>query len=304
MLVALTAAGVPSLLAKGAVLAETIYPGLGSRGMSDVDLFVPRDRIVSAGVVLQELGYEPEGKVSLASQQQGDAFAYAEASFRPPDKGGPLVELHWHPVITYFFRAGTRVNLAAIWERAQPVTLAGQPTLQMGIEDTLLYLCYHLVVQHRLGHLKGYVDIDLIVRKWDGSLDWAVVVSRAEEWHLRPVVYWALAYARELLGTPVPDAMLEALKPGRWHPSHLVARFAHPRRQLAEGRSLPRPVQMLWEILLAERWLDQLRVLREALWPQRAVLAARRGVPDSWSVYAFHLQRLWRGVRKATGFDI
>jgi hypothetical protein len=189
--------------------------------------------------------------------------------------------------------------MAGVWERAEPVTLAGQPALQMAVEDALLHLCYHLSVHHRLADLRAYFDIDRVVREANGTLDWALFISRSRAWGLRPVVYWALTYARELLGTPVPDGALEALRPGWGHLSRLVVRFAHPRRQLAEGGRLPRPVQALWEILLADRWLDQLRVLKEALWPRRAVLAARHGVPDSWSVYALYPQRFWRRVSRS-----
>lgn len=302
-LAALAAAGVRVIACKGVLLTETVYAGPGLRGMADVDIIVPRSQIVAAAQVLQGLGYDLQAKVSLASQQ-GAVFAYGEASFHPTGSQSWVVDLHWHWVSTYFFRAGSRVDMSGIWERAKPVTLAGQSVLQMAAEDALLHLCYHLSMHHRLADLRAYFDIDRAVQEVNGTLDWTIVASRAREWRLRPVVYWALACARDLLGTPVPNAALEALRPGGWHPSRLAVRLAHPRRRLAEGRSLPGSIQKLWEILLADRRLDQLRVLKEALWPHRAVLAARHGVPDSWSVYALYPRRLWRRMRKAIPFDI
>lgn len=304
LLAALAVAGVRTLACKGVLLAETAYASPGLRGMTDVDLFVPRSQILAAAQVLRGLGYEMAASRPLESQQHGAAFAYGEVSFRSSNAKSWIVDLHWHWVSTYFFRAGSRVDMTGIWERAEPVTLVGQSALQMAAEDALLHLCYHLAVHHRLADLRAYFDIDRAVQEVDGTLDWTVVASRAREWRLRPVVYWALAYAQELLGTPLPDAALEALRPGRWHPSHLAVRFAHPRRHLAGGQPLPGLVQVLWEILLADRWLDQLRVLKEALWPHRAVLGARYGVPGSWSVYARYPRRLWRRVRRIIPFDL
>jgi hypothetical protein len=302
-LAALAAAGVRVIACKGVLLVETVYAGPGMRGMADADIIVPRSQIVTAAEALQGLGYNLQGKVSLVSQQ-GTAFAYGEVSFHSTGSQSWVVDLHWHWVSTYSFRAGSRVDMAGIWERAEPVTLVGQPALQMAAGDALLHLCYHLAVHHRLADLRAYFDIDRAVQEVNGTLDWTIVASRAREWRLRPVVYWALAYTRELLGTPVPDTVLDSLWSGRWHFSHLAVHFAHPRRQLAEGRSLPGLIQTLWEIMLADRWLDQLRVLKEALWPRRAVLAARYGVPDSWSVCALYPRRLWRRMRKAILFDI
>lgn len=49
-------------------------------------------------------------------------------------------------------------------------------------------------------------------------LDWQEIVSRAGLWRARHSVYLALLLARDLMGTTVPDHVLDGLRPGEFDP--------------------------------------------------------------------------------------
>ena len=89
---ALSNAGVPVIVLKGAALAATIYPSLAHRPMGDADLLVrPGDRDW-ARAVLEAIGYRflPEPRQRFSPF--GTEFT-GEMSFRRNER--TLVELHW-----------------------------------------------------------------------------------------------------------------------------------------------------------------------------------------------------------------
>ncbi len=60
---ALSSAGIPVILLKGAVLARTVYPQSGLRPIGDLDFLVPYAQVEAALDVLLNLGYKFDGKV-------------------------------------------------------------------------------------------------------------------------------------------------------------------------------------------------------------------------------------------------
>jgi len=67
--------------------------------------------------------------------------------------GGAMVELHWTLVTPL---CGARIDeheLAGLWERSVPATIAGAPSRALAAEDLLLHLCMHVSVHHRFADI-------------------------------------------------------------------------------------------------------------------------------------------------------
>jgi hypothetical protein len=128
ILAALNNAAIPVIVLKGAYLAQAVYPQLHLRQMRDIDLLVPQERVLEAYAIIEDLGYGSlYGTITLGPLEEGHHLTPLRKA-----PGLPLVELHW--TLCDADEAGN-FNLAELWQRAQPITLTGEPALAMAPEE-------------------------------------------------------------------------------------------------------------------------------------------------------------------------
>lgn len=83
-------------------------------------------------------------------------------------------------------------------------------------EDNLLQVALH-TAKHTYVRAPGFrlhTDVDRVV--FEQSIDWELFAARVEQLSVRTPVYFSLALAHRLLGTPIPLPVLERLRPSRW----------------------------------------------------------------------------------------
>lgn len=292
-------AGVPTIVLKGAVLAEDLYPSIGLRPMSDVDILVPRDRVPDARRVLEQLGYQPEAAV-LTPWGSIDQITKSIGMFTKETEEGNrtavVIDLHWDLINIHWLKQVTRLEMADLWNCARPIQLSGQPTHQLCPEDTLLHLCIHQALKHHLIDLKDYLDMDQLVRS--RKLDWETFVARAQAVRLRVACYHALHFTQTLFCTPIPDGVMAALRPDllrRW----LVHCFVTPeKRLLNHSLTISVPLGFLLNLLMVDRWRDLARVGLAILWPDAQWLTQRHRMAGAGRLHPclWHLSRLVRYV--------
>ena len=184
LLGALNEASIPVIPLKGAVLAETVYPHPALRPMSDLDVLVhPHDRL-RTDAVLRGLGYRPgEDAHSFGFDMRHDAAVVYDGP------GGARVDMHWRLLNDPRF-AWDHAGAEAVWKRARPVTLAGQPALALAPEDLVLASAAHLAIHHGLSGLLWYWDLALVSDRL--PLDWDVLACRARRWRVRGALAFVL----------------------------------------------------------------------------------------------------------------
>lgn len=220
VLLALHERGITPILLKGIVLAETTYPDTGLRPMADVDLLVQRGDLNGVVSVLQPLGFRGTDGLEMA----GDFFN-GELSFAKGAHQETLtLEFHQDLIHSWNFTAPLALDTAGFWQRAQPLTIAGQSVKQLALEDMLLHLCLHRAMHHGFTGLPGYVDIAWTVHQRHAQIDWDALVTRARQLQARTSVFVALQLAHDLLGAAVPPAVLNTLAPAGWR-QQLLARL-------------------------------------------------------------------------------
>lgn len=203
------------IVLKGGALARTVYPHPALRTMADLDLLVRMEDADRAGAVLASLGFRlpaslPAGLVPFRQRFEGGM------SWKRP-RGGKttLLDLHHHPVGLHLFRSSFPVEPGALWQAARPLALKGTEALQLSTEDTLIYLCIHLALNHHyISPLLAYADIDRVIAACGQALSWPQLTERAMCFQVRTAMYISLQGAHSLLGTPVPPEVLTALQPG------------------------------------------------------------------------------------------
>ena len=99
---------------------------------------------------------------------------------------------------------------------ARSVAIEGSDIRLLAPLDNLIQVCLH-TAKHtyvRAPGLRLHTDVDRIVRY--NKIDWTAFTMKARELHVTTAVYFSLAIPEALMGTPIPEAVLTALRPPHW----------------------------------------------------------------------------------------
>jgi hypothetical protein len=219
ILEAFESAQVPVMVLKGADLAMTLYPRPELRHFGDVDLMVQPKDLAEAKAILEHSGYHYHREYRFeAVSKQRVAFVYV----KKVPTGYLLFEIHTSP---HSNEMGISFASFLLWERARRITIAGSCVYGMGLEDLLLYLCWHYR-SHEFSRLIWLYDIALILLSYADQLDWAIVRRLAHQLGLSATLYFCAHLCQEVFHITVPEAAkLEMCKPPayvQWLKVHFI----------------------------------------------------------------------------------
>jgi hypothetical protein len=197
----LHAAGIRTLLLKGAPLVLLNYKDYGLRPMFDFDVLVGTEDALSAFNLLKSSGWTPYPLDTLS--ESVIALKHA-ASFK--DSRGRECDLHWH-VLPECCQPGADRDF---WERAAPIEIEGVPTLALDPADHLLHVCAHGVKWNELPPLRWIADAMAIVKS--SEVNWQRVIAQAQKRRLVQPIKEALGYLRENWGAPIPSEVVRELE--------------------------------------------------------------------------------------------
>jgi len=324
ILEALSDAEIPVVVLKGAALALTLYPSIGVRPMGDVDILVPRARLPEALACLKGLGY------AETTPEMVPGFNRAMGHHVGLDGGRDIplhVEVHWTlaagehdqhaPSMAWFWDQTEEWKLEGGGWKGESILRSPSSVFQLTPTAHLLYLAAHLMLQHggAQAQLIWFYDIDLMVRREAGRLDWGELLRRAKEFRWAAALHAALQGAQDRFGTPLPRGFLDALAEESDHRDvRLVGWKAAPlqtralrvqsvmsaldwrgRLRLAWALFFPTPSYMRW------RYLSCLRApLPSLLWPltylYRWLDILREGLSTALKLALRNGRARWRGI--------
>lgn len=199
VLSALQAAGVPVICVRGMAVTETLYGDKAYlRPQSDVDLLFDDELMLSAKQALWDIGYRPDQ-------------VYRNIYFR----GDIALDLHSDPLgvermhTWQYLTPLTRKHFFAMAEQGE---LLGVPALMLPAGIHLPYLCFH-ALKHSFERLTWLNDIALLARDIDGKHQWDEVLAGIDAFALQRPCFFALSYVAQYLQAPVPDRVLEKIRP-------------------------------------------------------------------------------------------
>jgi hypothetical protein len=237
----LAAAGIQTVLLKGAAVAQTVYQHHVLRPIGDVDVMVRPDDATAARTLLASEGWSP-----LRRFRDGDlAWRHALDLTKPPD--GAL-DLHWYLLPENAWPAADR----GVWSRVRRLA-AQDGTFVLAPEDQLLHACAHGLRWSPVHSAHWIADAVQIVRHAESSIDWDALVREAVDRRLTLQIAAALRLVAVAGRVSVPTDALHALdaRPVSW-------------RERMETRAKTRPVVTIGGMLgIWCRW----RRLREQLGP-------------------------------------
>jgi hypothetical protein len=244
---------IPFLLLKGAALAITVYPDVGSRPMMDVDILIPQSTVRETWNWLEQQGWKTAHWHPQAIRS--DYFRYRHAmDFKGPERAG--VDLHWHPL----HLSGSPRADAYFQEHAQAKSFLGIPVLVPDTTEQLAHACIHGIVWNDVPPVRWVADAMLLLQRGD-PVDWDRLIRFTTYVQAVPYVHRALEFLKRQFGAPVPDEVVRALSQVRVrravqleyaracaptvHRSvreQLMAQYAHWRRSLGDSSPLLHPI--------------------------------------------------------------
>lgn len=210
------------VLLKGAALAGQIYRDSGLRPFADIDLLVREEHIDQAKTILLHAGYAiaPE----LLSERFNRKYHINIPLVRRGEK--PIhIELHWRLNDPF---GGAGFDYDALFARTDRTEIIGRPARILAREDAFVYLTAHLdnhgyanrvivdaaqpdafIMDALSGNrLIWFSDLhELIV----AGIDWSCVLGNARKTNTAGPLAVTLRLLRRLLGSDVPDQVLEQL---------------------------------------------------------------------------------------------
>lgn len=275
---ALNEAGIEPLLLKGANrLIDGLYPDLGWRMMTDLDLLLPPCVDTAALGTLAGLGYAPVGQRPTEHQHLPE-LVHAES--------GVMVELHREVMPARLRRL---VTGAQVYGRASIVTIEGVRLRTPEPADQLLHVIAHDQLSHS-GLLAGRVSLRallearLLMARLSTSEIGGVAIRLAEAGHARAGRVFITAMARTV---DLPSSIPATVKPtaldrllvrrALWHDrAPRAARVAlgaatllHRTARLREPRHAARVVRGLADPAFRGRRMTELRATLALLNPFR-----------------------------------
>jgi Uncharacterised nucleotidyltransferase len=284
----------PPILLKGGALAATLYEQLGLRPMSDLDLLVGRAELDAWLEAARDIGFRrlcPEMARGLTEK------VHYQVALAGGVHGETILELHfglvagasdWRsPDAAWFLDRSEALEL--------PPEVSGPPARQLLPGPHLLYLSAHAMLQHggAQARLIWFHDIHLLVSRLGERIDWSSLLERAGSLRWDAALRGALSRARDLFGTSIPEAAMEALDAAAARDSTAsgrVGRLSDPTMSRAE---------LVWSELRSVAARDRLRWALAILLPRPEYMRWRYPAAGSlWpALYPYRWARVfWEGA--------
>jgi hypothetical protein len=206
---ALTEAGIPVVLLKGAAYLLSCLPTCRGRVFSDIDILVPRGALATAEKLLLRHGWRSTSPDAYDQRYYRDWMHEIPPLQHVARKS--VLDVH-HTILppTSKAKPEARKLLAAA------VPVAGYEDLYvLAPTDMVLHSATHLFYDGELNHgLRDLVDLDDLLKHFGETQVgfWPALVARAFEMQLAQPLHYALRYANRILGTKVPAEIDYALR--------------------------------------------------------------------------------------------
>jgi hypothetical protein len=277
VLSALTAAEIPIVALKGAVLADTVYSGPALRHSHDIDILLGEPDPSRAIGLVSSLGFAPP-KEKLGPGWQ---------DLRLEHESGLSLVFHRH-----FFRIPLYNTAAAeMWARSQTQVITGVPVRTLSPADQLLHVCGHAASCASRESLRWVCDAWFLIGRY-GELAWDVGLDCAVRNRLALPLSVTCGYLAEELRAPIPATFLRRLYTAASRATTVECEVAlWGARAGARGgyKNLLRA---------SEDWHTRAFVLKWMVFPSPAYLCSAQLLRHPWQLPFYHLSRPLRYIAR------
>lgn len=202
------------ILLKGIDLAKRVYPDIGLRPMTDIDILVRKEDLPKIEEALIPLNYLMYPNYYKVLDKPVSPYLNAVVCKKLT---APFISLHlhWHIYTNTFFPFYgyiSSLDIERIWQNAETTEIEGQKVLRINSNDLILHLSQHHF-KHYFNSLIYFTDIDALLTKYKEKLDWQKVTKDAFEFNLDRPLYYSLYFTKNILKTDISEGILKKLQP-------------------------------------------------------------------------------------------
>jgi Uncharacterised nucleotidyltransferase len=193
------AAGIDTIVLKGAALVVVGYRSDAVRPMTDVDVLVRDDRAAEAIDLLEQTGWHSTlgGPRRLIGIRHADEFR----------RRGRHLDLHWS-VLQECCRAEQNEDF---WTARRSISVDGVATAVLCPADQLLHVCVHGARSGPSQPVSWIADAMTLLHAFGDDLDWERLIHQSRRRRLVVPIRQALRLLKSRLDARIPDAVLVAL---------------------------------------------------------------------------------------------
>ncbi|MBI9047760.1 MAG: nucleotidyltransferase family protein [Anaerolineaceae bacterium] len=207
---------IPLIALKNGGIARGIYHCLGCCPMGDIDTLVEKVNFRRAHEILLKDGYQFEFRSPLEETEISAAENAGGAEYWKILPGGEKfwLELQWRPIAGRWIRPDQEPRTEDLMKRS--ISIDGTKVRMLSPEDNLLQVALH-TAKHSYVRAPGFRLHFDVVRIVEGQpVDWEKFVNRVIQLQVKTPVYFSLMIPKELFNAPIPDIVLERIRPARW----------------------------------------------------------------------------------------
>lgn len=231
----LKAHGIPLVLLKNGGIAIDIMDDLAECPMGDIDMLCRKDDFHRAHDIILQHGFQFKFRSVYEFENLDEAFADGSTEYSIQNgEETAWVELAWRPVAGRWIRKDKEPKADELVAASHQAKRSVNRVLSN--EDNLLQVSCH-TAKHSYVRAPGYrlhLDVDRIVS--NKEIDWSLFVQKVKDVHSRTAVYFSLYLAQEILGTEIPQSVLDELRPSECKMKRIMnmllkANLMHPHGQ-------------------------------------------------------------------------
>jgi len=197
----INSAGIPTLVLKGIALTILTYKNYSVRPMSDMDILVP---VAQARKTIELL--KANGWVSMHPDKDEYFLKYGN-SVTFIDEAKTELDLHWYPFVeTYGL-----MEENDFWDHAEPLKVAGVPTLALCASDELLLTIVHGLMYNPEPPIRWISDAIVLLGDNDRDVDFDRLLFYAKKFRVVIQLKEAFQYLIEHFQASVPTDFLRHL---------------------------------------------------------------------------------------------
>ncbi|MAZ69633.1 nucleotidyltransferase family protein [Porticoccus sp.] len=208
---ALSEAGIPFALLKGAAYVMSERDASQGRLFGDIDILVRNEQLKEAEKALIKHGWFCT-KIDPYDQKYYRTWMHELPPLKHLKRQTDL-DVH-HTILPP--TADAKPDINKIWE--QVIELKDYPGMYvLSLQDMILHSAAHLFHEGDFEQgLRDVVDLDALLREYalESGDAWAGLFTRAKTLHLSRSLYYGLRYAKMLLKTPVPEELTGKIAAG------------------------------------------------------------------------------------------
>ena len=281
LLTAFEAAGINTLVLKGAALIQLYYRESGLRPMLDADVLVQAHQAEQAMEVLTRLQWKP--------------LRYTRPQMRIPivhstpfeDGGGRQLDLHWH----LFWECFNASDDDDYWENAIAIQISGVQTLALNPTDQLLHTCWHGARWNEVPPIRWVADAMAILTASAAEIEWPSLLKKAQRHRITLPVKDTLEYLKNKFNAPIPDSVLQSLSAVR------ISKMERENYEVTlDPMAPPTTAKILRQLYYDYRWLSSSTSSRFKSLAFARHLQAKWDIERLWHVPLYVSMRMVRRV--------